>query len=172
MEVVKVPDSIRQEHLTALMEEYEKELLGVCCAYLRDIHLAEDAVQETFLKAYRAMSCFRGECSEHTWLMRIAINTCRDMRRSAWLRYVDRSVTLDSLPEPAAPAADHSLDVTRAIMGLPRKEMEVMLLYYYQGMTVTDIGQALSLSVSAVSGRLTRGRKRLQSLLKGVLDDA
>ena len=171
MEVVKVPDIIRKEHLTALMEAYEKELLGVCCAYLRDIHLAEDAVQETFLKAYRSMNRFRGECSEHTWLMRIAINTCRDFRRSAWLKYVDRSVTLDSLPEPIAPAADRSNEITCAIMGLPRKEMEVMLLHYYQGMTVTEIGQALSLSISAVSGRLTRARRRLKTLLKGVLDD-
>ena len=45
---------------------------------------AEDAAQETFLKAYRALDSFRGECDEKTWLMRIAINTCRDMRRSRW----------------------------------------------------------------------------------------
>ena len=166
MEVVKVPDSIRKEHLTALMEAYEKELLGVCCAYLRDIHLAEDAVQETFLKAYRSMNRFRGECSEHTWLMRIAINTCRDFRRSAWLKYVDRSVTLDSLPEPIAPAADRSNEITCAIMGLPRKEMEVMLLHYYQGLGISEIAQMLGLPEGTISSRLSRARKKLEVLLK------
>ena len=56
----------------------------VCCgcfACLNDEALAEDAVQETFLKAYRALDRFRGDAEEKTWLLRIAINTCRDLRR-------------------------------------------------------------------------------------------
>ena len=56
----------------------------MCYAMLRDAEQAKDAVQETFVKAYRAMDDWRGACSEKTWLTRIAVNTCRDMRRSAW----------------------------------------------------------------------------------------
>ena len=82
----------RAQRLVDMVDRYQAQLLRLCYLVLHDTMLAEDAVQETFLKAYRAMGRFRGDCQEKTWLMRIAINTCRDMRRSAWLRHTDRSV--------------------------------------------------------------------------------
>ena len=54
----------REMQLEQLMEEYGTQLLRMCTVYLHDCDLAQDAVQETFLKAYRHMSAFRGECSE------------------------------------------------------------------------------------------------------------
>ena len=89
----------RQAALERLMAQYGTALLRMCCLYLRDYSLAEDAVQETFLKAYARLDSFRGDCSEQTWLMKIAINTCRDMLRTGWFRYTDRKVDLDQLPE-------------------------------------------------------------------------
>ena len=79
MEVVPGPDDNLENRLIFLMEKYEKDLLRMCCVYLRDISLAEDAVQETFLKAYKNLKDFRGDSNEKTWLMRIAVNTCKDM---------------------------------------------------------------------------------------------
>lgn len=59
--------------LTRLMQMYEKDILNLCCMLLHDIALAEDAVQETFFKAYKGLDAFRGDSAEKTWLMRIAI---------------------------------------------------------------------------------------------------
>ena len=73
MTPVQGPD--REERLNHMVLTYEKDLLRLCCVYLRDIELARDAVQETFLKAYRRMDQFEGKASEKTWLMRIVINT-------------------------------------------------------------------------------------------------
>ena len=70
-----VPGPDKEAKLNRMVITYEKDLLRLCCAYLRDIELAQDAVQETFLKAYRRMDKFEGKSSEKTWLMRIAINT-------------------------------------------------------------------------------------------------
>ena len=81
-----------EKRLEALMNAYGTQLKRLCCLYLRDAALAEDAVQETFLKAWRAMGKFRGECSEKTWLTRIAVNVCRDMQRTAWFRRLDRRI--------------------------------------------------------------------------------
>lgn len=64
----------RQKSLERMMGQYGDALLRMCCLHLRDAALAEDAVQETFLRAYRRMDGFRGDCSEQTWLMGIAIN--------------------------------------------------------------------------------------------------
>ena len=100
----------------------------MCCAILRDRALAEDAVQETFLKAYKTLDTFRKESSEKTWLMRIAINTCRDFRRSAWFRYLDRRVTPEDLPLAATPAEEDSIALTAAIMRLPQKLQETARL--------------------------------------------
>lgn len=167
MEVVTGPDSIREERLRRLMAQYSTDLLRMSCVYLRDASLAEDAVQETFVKAYHAMASFRGDSSEKTWLMRIAINTCKDMRRSAWFRYVDRSVALDTLPEPSQPARREDEALTAQVMRLPRRLMEAVLLYYYQGMGVQDIADSLHIAASTVSTRLKRAREMLRGWLEG-----
>ena len=93
--------SERDRWLEGAMARWEQSLLRTCFAYLGDLSLAEDAVQETFLKAWKNLDRFRGEASEKTWLLRIAINTCKDVRRSAWFRRVNRAVSLDSLPRSA-----------------------------------------------------------------------
>lgn len=167
MEVVTGPDSILQEDFCRLVETHQTALLRTCYLILRDRGMAEDAVQETFLKAYRAADTFRGQCSEKTWLMRIAMNTCRDMRRRAWFRYMDRRITPEEIPEAAVPFAARDDSLIQAIMALPPREKETLLLYYYHDMTVTEIGESLHLSVSAVSNRLKRGRERLKALLEG-----
>lgn len=97
MEVAK-PGSNREERLIRMVQQYQRPLLTLCYAYLRDPSSAEDAVQETFLKAYRAMDTFRGNSHEKTWLSRIAINTCRDMNKSAWEKHINRSITPEELP--------------------------------------------------------------------------
>ena len=79
--------------LEGIVNQYEQPLLRMCFLYLRDLPLAQDVLQETFLKAYQGYHNFRQESSEETWLMRIAINTCKDMRKSAWFRYVERSIS-------------------------------------------------------------------------------
>lgn len=172
MEVVRGRDDDREERLNAMMTAYEKDLLRLCCVFLRDYELAKDAAQETFLRAYKAMDAFRGDCAEKTWLIKIAANVCRDMRRSAWHRFVDRRVTLEHLPAPVTPPSDEHIALTEAIMRLPRKSLEVVTLYYYQNMKVKEIAQALSLSLGTVSGRLQKARKQLHIDMEGGQDDA
>ena len=138
----------------------------MCCLYLRDAELAKDAVQETYLKAYRALDGFRGECAEKTWFMRIAINTCRDMRRSAWFRHMDRRVTPDMLPAAFLPFEEADEELLLAVMALPVKLRETVLLYFYQDMCVKEIAESLGLSSSAVSVRLDRAKKKLRIALE------
>ncbi len=160
-------NSPEARRLSEMAEAYQEELLHVCFLYLQDQALAEDAVQETFLKAYRALPRYREECSPKTWLTRIAINTCRDMRRTAWFRYL----RWNQIPEWAASCepdvSEESIAVSVEIARLPAKLKEAVLLYYYQDMTVNEIAEALGISQSSVSGRLKRAREKLRSALKG-----
>jgi RNA polymerase sigma-70 factor (ECF subfamily) len=167
MEVVLGPGSNREERLNHMVAQYEKDLLRMCSVYLRDISLAQDAVQETFLRAYKSLSEFRGDSGEKTWLTRIAMNVCKDFRRSAWFRFVDRRVTLDQLPIPSAPPSSEHITLTTEIMRLPRKQMEVVLLHYYQGMKIQEIAQGLGISPPSVSERLNKAKSRLHDALEG-----
>lgn len=167
MGVVTGPDSNREQKLTKLVEQYQTGLRRMCYAILRDEELAKDAVQETFLKVYRTMDTFRGECSEKTWLMRIAVNTCRDVRRSAWFRHMEKRITPEELPEPMQQTEDEHIELTLAIMRLPKHLREVTLLYYYQGMTMREIAETLGVSPSTVSKRLAHAQEKLRTLLEG-----
>ncbi len=167
MEVVTGPDISYEEMLAQLVAQYEVPLLRTCYMYLRDRALAEDAVQETFLKAYKALPSFRGDCSEKTWLMRIAVNICRDMRRSAWFRHVDRSVDMDLLSNMAKPTdLGEADDLTQAIMQLPPKYREVVLLHFYQDMTYREIAGVLNVAVSTVGRRVQQACGRLERRLR------
>lgn len=167
MQAVKDPGCEHEEAMIRMVNEWQLPLLRLCYIQLQDKGMAEDAVQETFLKAFRSIQTFRGECSEKTWLTRIAINTCRDMQRGGWFRHIDRRVTLDMLPEAITqPTEDHA-DLTLAVINLPRKYREAIMLYYYQDMDTTEIGSVLGIAQSSVSNRLRKGREMLRKTLEG-----
>ena len=163
MGIVMGPDNVREEALRRMMTRYKNDLMRMCVAYLKDAALAEDAVQETFVKAYKALDTFRGDSSEKTWLIRIAINTCRSIRRDRWFHFVDRSVAADTLPIQAA--EDRAL--MEAVMSLPHKYKEVVLLYYYQGLNLKEISEALGVAASTISTRLKKAREKLRRELEG-----
>ena len=158
--------------LERLVEEYQTAVLRICYLYLCDRSQAEDAVQETFLKVYKGLDSFRGESSEKTWIMKIAMNTCWSMNHSGWARFFNRRVTPEMLPEAAVPFEEKDDELTRAVIRLPIRLREVILLYYYQGLNVNEIAEALGISQPSVSGRLKRGRERLKAMLEGRENDA
>ncbi len=166
MQAVKGPDS-GNETFERLVDAHQLSLLRLCYAYLHDEELARDAVQETFLKAYQKLNGFRRECSEKTWLTQIAVNVCKDMRRTAWFRHTNRFVTPDMLPEPCVSTNEENGALTAAIMALPVKLREAALLCWLQGMTYAEAAEVLRITHQAVSGRLNRARKKLRSALEG-----
>ena len=158
----------RDQRFERLVDQYQESVLRTCFLYLCDKTLAEDATQETFLKVYRAMDSFRGESSEKTWVLKIAMHTCYDINHSGWFRLMNRRVTPEMLPDQSSTAViDHDEELATAVMKLPRKLREVILLHYYQELNVNEIAVALGISHSSVSGRLKRGREKLKKLLEG-----
>ena len=157
----------RREWLENAIARWEKPILHLCYAWLGDTALAEDAVQETFFKAWKHYDRFRGEAEEKTWLMRIAMNHCKDLLKSAWARNTDRSVTPDTLPEGSAGFDEQDDTVTRAVMSLPPGLKEATLLHWYQGLTLEEMAKVLRLPRSTVNYRL----KKAKRILKQELED-
>lgn len=156
----------RDRWLEQAMEQWEVPLLRTCYLLVKDVALAEDAVQDTFVKAWQAYDRFRGEASEKSWLMRIAVNTCRDLRRGKWFRHVDRQVRMEDLPEPAEPFQWEDDTVTRAILALPDGLRQVVTLRYYQGFTVQEAADILKLSRRTVHYRLEKAEHLLKESLE------
>ena len=167
MENVKGPGNRPEERISRMIKTYEKDLLRLCCVYLKDSSMAEDAVQETFLKAYKNLHSFRGESSEKTWLIRIAINVCKDMQRTAWFRNIGRMVNLDDVQIPQVQEHDVKSAVVSEIIRLPKKLKEVVLLYYYEDMNQSEIAEILNVSITTVHRRLEKARALLKDMLEG-----
>ena len=147
-------EEAREQALTQLMHTYGDSIKRMCCVYLKDLGVAEDAAQETFIKAYKNLHTFRGDSSDKTWLFRIAINVCRGMQRTSWFRNISGMVSLDSvqIQQPQKSEISHAL--MDEIMRLPKKYREVILLYYYEDMKQNEIAEILGVSVTTVCRRI------------------
>ncbi len=160
-----VPGDVQE--LERLMITYGDGLVRLCAMLLRDRELAKDATQETFLKAYRALSTLRDRTTEKAWLCKIAVNVCNDERRTHWWRMTDRRVTPDDLPEAGREDERPDERPLLAVMNLPEKYRRVVLLHYYQGFRLEEIATILGLPASTVRSRMKRARDRLHSELEG-----
>ena len=149
----------KDDILSEWLSEYGDLINRTCCLILGDRVLAEDATQEGFFRAWKSMTQFRGDASPKTWLTKIAVNVCRNMHRTAWFRRTDRSVTPEDLPL-SAPAEDRTLFLT--VQQMPLKFRQVVILRYYQGMSLEEAGQALGISRSAAHHRLQKALKQLR----------
>jgi len=145
------------ELLSELIAAYGDSILRMCYLYLKDYHLAEDVVQETFIQVYHHYDGFRQQSSVRTWIIQIAVNLCKNQMRTRWfsLGRADDFPAL-SCTEPY----DNMLEHERLITG------EVILLFYYQELTVREIAVLLGKKESAVKQRLKRAREQLKQALK------
>lgn len=152
-----------------IISEYGASILRMNFLYLKDYHLAEDALQDTLLKVYQKYASFRGNSSEKTWIMRIAINVCKNYLRSNWWKHYDAAAALETIPADEPDLYDDTL--LQCIMNLPVKYKEVILLFYYQELKIREIAETLRIPESTVSVRLKRAKDLLKPQLKGVYFD-
>lgn len=156
-----------EQRIEQLMHAYADDVLRTCYVYLSDVHLAEDAMQETFLKAFRSLSTFRSDSHIKTWLTSIAINTCKDMLRGRWFRFVDRKRSLDELP-PASLSFEMQDDtLVREVMRLPQKYKAPILLCYYWDLSAAQAAQSLGIAPSTLYAHLKKAQKMLRTKLEG-----
>lgn len=154
-----------------LYERYATDVLRMCYFYLGDRQRAEDVCQDVFVRLITNAPKLQ-EGREKAWLLKVAVNRCRDLWRGSWLkRVVLGSPAFELVPGPDDIAQmSEQQAMMEAIGQLPPAFKEVILLHYYQGYGITDIAEMMGLPEGTISSRLSRGRKKLESILKG--DDA
>lgn len=164
MEPAVVPSMEREKRLKRWIETYSDAILRTCFLYLSDQAQAEDALQDTWVKAWLHMSEYerKNVQNEKAWLMRIAINICKDYRRTAWFRHMDRRKALDELPPRLLQVEPDEQSLSYFVRQLPEKYKQVILLYYFQGLTQRETGEALGMTPASVLRRLRAAEKLLK----------
>ena len=157
----------RGQTLERLMEEYGDRVMRTCLLFLQDRPLAEDASQETFIRAWRALDQLREGATEKAWLMKIAVNVCKSMLRSRSRRIPDAKAAADEMPEPGAPDRYPDHTVFDAVSALPVRYRSPVILHYYQGLSAGEIAGILHLPGATVRTRLARARALLRDELEG-----
>ena len=163
-------DTERSQRTTELMTRYGTDIKRFCLLQLRDSSQAEDAAQDVFIKAWRALSTFRGDSSEKTWLLHIAANTCRDYQRTGWFRFMDRRVTPEDMERGTAfEFPDDSL--SKAITELPALLRQAVTLRYFEELSIREMTQVLGVSEATAKRRIRKANALLRQSLKEWYED-
>lgn len=125
---------------------------------------AEDVYQEVFLRLLRDTTDFRDDEHLKAWLLRVTVNCCNDLRRSAWFR---RTAPLEAAPDAAAPAQDGNDELWQAVRALPDDLRIVVWLHYVEGYGTDEIAPLVGCRPATVRTRLHRARKKLRLELEG-----
>ncbi len=165
----------------AICNQYSGLMLHIAYTILRDKDVAEDAVQNALIQAWQHLPSLREAGALRSWLMRIVVNQCLSFkRRLARSMSIQRQSISEQETVLASQIADHAKgikerdwDLALAIKQLPTKQQMVIALHYYQGMTVSEISQALQISENTIKKRIQAALSNLRQLIKDVeVDEA
>jgi RNA polymerase sigma-70 factor (ECF subfamily) len=162
-----------------LVVRHESAVFSVCMRLLRDAAQAEDATQDTFIRAWSAVESFRGGLVR-PWLLRIATNRAYDLlrsrsRRPTWSLDAEpfevepewTSHATDEAPETFAARSELASVLERALADLPEDQRVAILLSDVQGYGYDDIASITGVAVGTVKSRISRGRSALRTILRG-----
>lgn len=174
-----------------LVCRYQDQAVAIARSVLGNFDLAKDAAQNAFAQAYFNLKGFRGTSQFKTWLIRIVINEAKNLRRKErfwnFFAFSKRTAneeggeksfleTLSAKGESAAGlliASERRQVVSRAVLGLPKREREVFVLYYFENFKAGEVSETLGISVGTVKAHLAHGLEKVKRQLRqeGIQDE-
>jgi RNA polymerase sigma-70 factor, ECF subfamily len=154
-----------------LVERHMKRVYNLAFRFVNDHHLAEEVVQDTFVRAYKSLGSFRGDSEFGTWLHRIATNLSINASRNAKNTRLVELDRLDFTPSNGNGSAAHEGDVmrsdliNRALTDLPSLQRQVVILRHIEGHSTREVSRILECSEGTVKTHLFRGLKKLRTRL-------
>lgn len=149
------------------LQMYSDTIRRICFMHLNNRSDVEDVFQEVFLKYALHEAVFESDAHERAWLIRVAINACKDMLKSFWRRNVS---SIEETDMTGLSVSDKNTDVLDAVLRLvPPKYRDVIFLHYYEGYTAAEIAAILRQKENTIYTWLDRARKQLKTLLGGEL---
>ena len=145
-----------------LVHGYSDLILRLSYTYLKSTEDAKDICQTVFLKLLEKPRSFESREHERAWIIRTAINACKDQLKSHWRR---TTVDLEAARAVPAPEAEEG-SLLAAVNLLPPKYRAVIYLYYYEGYSANEVAQLLGERPATVATQLSRGREKLRTHLE------
>ncbi len=163
--------------ITWVIEHYQHQVYGLCYRLLEQAQEAEDAAQETFIKALTALHTYDLRRPFRPWLLRIASNTCIDRLRrrrgEASLDAMDEACDSwewmagsDPQPEAELESRELRLALLRGIHALPPEDAVLVKLFYWMNYSYEDIAAMTGITIPALKSRLFRARRLLAQRLQ------
>ena len=166
-----------------LVLKYQSRIVSIAFKFVKEIQLAEDISQESFIKAYRSIDSFREESAFYTWLYRITANTAKNYLVSKGRRK-ESSISDLSIPEnddffelptndsPEQILMAQSLKETiyDALSGLPEDTRTALSLREFEGLNYEEIAEIMNCPVGTIRSRIFRGREALENLISPITD--
>lgn len=163
-----------------IVARYHDQVARVACRLLGRPHDVDDIVQDVFLRVLQKIGTFRADARFSTWLIAITVNSCRSHRRwralrgrvlrGLWSRRAEHAEHDDQ--QNTQPTSDVACRVRDAIERMPAAYREPIVLRYFEELAITEIADILGISTAAVEARLSRGRRRLKSILTNRKDQS
>lgn len=151
---------MEQERAEELVARYTDMLLRIGYTWLGDLDDAQDVCQMALIRAWEANKTFPSPQEEKAWLIRVAVNLCKNWKKSAWVRR--RAKLEEGVDLGAAPPQEGG--VAELVQTLPAKYRQVVYLRYFEGYQVREIAGLLGVAPAVVSNRLSRARRKLKQL--------
>lgn len=176
-----------QRAFELLVLKYQRRVARLVARMVRDSDLVDDVVQETFIRAYRALHQFRGEAQFYTWLYRIAVNTAKkalvDLRRNPVMNEssmrgrdeddetspVSNELSSDETPETVLAAKEIGEAVNSAMEALPEDLRQAVTLREIEGLSYDEIAEVMNCPIGTVRSRIFRAREAISAKVKPLL---
>lgn len=172
IEVFEQPND-KTKIVEKLLDEYGRDIKRLAFLYVKDHALAEDILQEVMIACFKNIGTFRHESSYKTWLLKITINKCKDLLRKwsfkniVYKKNVDYQTVDEITPETKTMVSFDEQHLIKEVMLLPIKFREVIILFYYQELSLEEISLIMNTNVNTVKTRLHRAKKRIKESMKG-----
>lgn len=148
----------------SLVGRHEEFVHNVCVGILNSADDADDALQETFLAAYRALKKFRGDSKVSTWLYRIAVRECLDISRKRKRTTSFEEIVNEPFVEDGSDERASQTLVRQSLAQLPAHYRTALVLRYYGGLSYEEIADAMNSSAGRVKMMLHRARRSFQGV--------
>ena len=166
-----------------LVLKYQSRVVSIAFKFVKEIHLAEDISQESFIKAYRSIESFREESAFYTWLYRITANTAKNYlvskgrRKESSISELSISENEDFFELPTNDSPEQILmaqslkdTIYDALSGLPEDTRTALSLREFEGLNYEEIAEIMNCPVGTVRSRIFRGREALENLISPITD--
>ncbi|MGC1473921.1 MAG: RNA polymerase sigma factor [Psychroserpens sp.] len=171
-----------QEAYSKLLDDFQQKVFATCISFVPNVEDAEDIAQDVFVKIFKSIKRFKGDCKLSTWIYKITTNMCLEFirkkntkKRFAFLQSItgnaipfDKTDYFTEMNHPGILLENKELNATlfKAINGLPESQCIVFTLHKIDGKSYQEVAEITNKSLSSVESMMFRAKKNLQNALE------